>query len=67
MNKTCETPECAAEFETKRDDIHLCPACRRSLYYWKKKRPAQVLFRRGRLKVFAARLGDWFDGQGRKL
>lgn len=66
MKKLCETAECGEEFETKRDDISLCEKCRRAMYYWKKKRPAQVLFRRGRLKVFTSRLLEWFDGDGRK-
>jgi hypothetical protein len=66
MKKTCETAECGVDFETQREDIHLCQACRSARYYWKKKRPAQILFRRGRLKVFGARLAEWFDGDGKK-
>jgi hypothetical protein len=62
---TCSTPACGEEFSTKVDH-KLCPKCRASLYYWKKRRPAQVLFRRGRLAVFSSRLSNWFDGDGRK-
>jgi hypothetical protein len=66
MKKTCETAECGVDFETQREHITLCQACRSARYYWKKKRPAQILFRRGRLKVFSSRLVEWFDGDGRK-
>jgi hypothetical protein len=66
MKKICDTQDCCVEFETQRDEIVLCQACRSARYYWKKKRPAQVVFRRGRLKVFSARLVEWFDGDGKK-
>ncbi len=44
----------------------ICPQCSSSLYYWQKKRPAQVLARRGKLKKYTARLGEWFNDDGKR-
>lgn len=43
-----------------------CHVCRHALYYWRKKRPAQVLKRRTNLRVYGSRLDEHFDTSGRE-
>ena len=64
---TCDTDGCGREYQTRADNPrHECDACRSSFYYWKKRRPAQILYRRGKLQLFANRLNEWFDKEGKK-
>lgn len=51
----CETINCGNEL-SGRSQLTTCQTCRSSLYYWKKKRPAEVLDRRRRLHKYDDRL-----------
>lgn len=64
---TCSIEGCGNEYKTRKEGGNeLCPACRSSQYYWRKRRPAQILFRRGRLTVWGNRLDFWYTKEGKK-
>jgi hypothetical protein len=44
----------------------MCTQCSSSLYYWAKKRPAQVLARRARLGKYTNRLAEFFNDEGKR-
>lgn len=41
-----------------------CPNCRSSWGYWNKKRPAQVVLRRGKLRLFSSRMDEHMAKRG---
>ena len=42
-----------------------CLLCRGSRWYWRKKRPAQILERRRKLTMYGSRLENFFGVQGK--
>lgn len=62
MTDKCATTTC----DNEAGKTGYCKNCRSSWYYWKKKRPAQVLVRRGKLTLYKNRLGEFFDDEGKK-
>lgn len=63
--KACAIDGCDEEV---REDSKsgLCHVCRASVYYWVKKRPAQVLVRRRKLTKYQSRLTEFFDDKGHR-
>jgi hypothetical protein len=55
MTKQCVIEGCTNEVTGKTRST-LCSLCRHGLYYWLKKRPAQVLERRRKLTMWGGRL-----------
>jgi hypothetical protein len=51
----CAIEGCVNEI-SKRSKLTICQLCRSGLYYWLKKRPAQMLERRRKLTMYGARL-----------
>lgn len=51
----CSTLNCGNELKPN-SQLDTCQTCRSSLYYWRKKRPAEVLDRRRRLRKYDDRL-----------
>lgn len=49
----CETENCSNE-RTSRSTF--CANCRSSFYYWSRKRTAQIVERREKLKLYASRI-----------
>lgn len=45
--------------------LNECPVCRHALYYWRGKRPAQIVERRRKLNVYGSRLDEHFDTSGK--
>lgn len=55
MSRNCSIEYCENEVTHKKADI--CTACYSSMYYWgKKKSPTDILTRKKKLRVYAARL-----------
>ena len=46
--------------------LNECHTCRAGLYYWRRKRPAQVVERRHKLNVYASRLDEHFNTTGKE-
>lgn len=46
--------------------LNECVNCRHALYYWRTKRPAQIIERRRKLEVYGSRLDEHFDTKGHK-
>lgn len=63
--KPCSIEGCDQEVKNE-SRSGMCHQCTSSLYYWQKKRPAQVLARRGRLKKYTNRLGEFFNDDGKR-
>jgi hypothetical protein len=61
--KPCKIVGCDHEVKNE-SRTGICQQCRSSLYYWSKKRPAQVLIRRGKLHKYTNRLKEFFDEKG---
>lgn len=53
MNKTCAISGCRNDTSGEHT---LCELCRRGLYYWLHRRPAEVLERRRKLTMYGGRL-----------
>ena len=51
----------------KGSKLNECVQCRHALYYWRKKRPAQIIHRRQKLNVYASRLDEHFGTKGAEL
>lgn len=63
--RTCCINGCEEQVPDKRRNL-MCSQCASSLYYWQKRRPAQVLRRRANLTKYKARLEVFFDDDGKK-
>jgi hypothetical protein len=63
--KPCAIDGCDQEVENS-SRSGTCHQCRSSLYYWQRKRPAQVLVRRGKLKKYTNRLAEFFNDEGKR-
>lgn len=63
--KPCKIEGCDNEVKDEAR-TGVCHQCQASLYYWARKRPAQVLIRRGKLRKYTNRLGEFFDDKGQK-
>jgi hypothetical protein len=63
----CKTRDCPEDIPDTSSAEH-CTKCRASFRYWspKNKRPAQVLYRRSRLKLFSSRMSLIIDDRGIK-
>jgi len=44
-----------------------CALCRGSLYYWNKKRPAEIVERRRKLTMYNGRLDHFYGTKGNKV
>jgi hypothetical protein len=67
VTRACSVDGCGNEFDTRKDsEIDECPACRSSHYYWRQKRPAEIVRRRQRLQLFRERLNVWYTSEGKK-
>ena len=67
ISVACTVVGCNSSFRTRAEGgATECPACRSAHYYWRKRRPAQIVYRRERLRVFTNRLTEWFDKDGKK-
>jgi hypothetical protein len=51
----------------KSSRLNECHNCRSALYYWRKKRPAEIVARRIKLDVYASRLEEHFDVRGKNM
>ena len=49
-----------------RSKLNECVTCRHALYYWRGKRPAQIVARRAKLDVYASRLDTHFSTRGKQ-
>ena len=46
--------------------LNECKTCRHALYYWRKKRPAQIIQRRMNLNIYGSRLDEHFNTVGKE-
>ncbi len=51
----------------KGSSLNECTTCRHALYYWRNKRPAQIIERRRKLNVYGSRLDEHFNTRGSEL
>lgn len=66
MSKICDIEGCDEEIKPG-SKLPTCHLCRASIGSWGKRRPAEVLARRERLKKYDCRMATLVDDQGRKV
>ena len=66
MPRRCAIDRCENDI-SDRSKLDICPTCRSGLYYWRKRRPAEILERRRKLTMYDARLATMVDERDRVL